>query len=575
MHINIITDRFNSTSLRAELPVPPHNVMSQAARRTTARLRFQDRGRFKLRAFLIAIVSLACVGAGILANNTVILLIGCLGLPIAIYYFLLLTPSQLESLANQADSECERALSQFAAECTEAAMRFTAAASSALERECQSGVSSGASLASVAEFKVQAKSAFMGCENAAAQQLAGCQSNINTLRQNVQNKRNAYAAVCRQTKAKFIAGPARRAARDLIDAIINLAERRLGETMLKAESQSFRKLVEETSDVPQADAACPVPRETPIFQLPPWLGTPLPGREVLEEEARKLVDANIKTIRAKLVQTGNAAQLDEILNHEVDRLFASASGPASVEECVVRLNGSGRAWARSVLSEAAPLAAQETFPDKRHHKKVFLLTAGATESSAFENVRATVPEQWTEVVAQDHPASEMVCITVEEATSFAEYPEIVGLMNELRALPDEEFDALTTVCDPQVLREFFPERTEADCSPAPLLASALVFEIIRRSGAQNYSYDGEIVGKGCQGTLAALKDATLAARIQNEVMRQVSAEGLVSATTKLAEAKKSATKYVPKDFAGRTQFCQWIDDAITHLNRRLINPQIN
>src|SRR6185437_14683238 len=98
MNINAINERFSPAAFRAELPSAPHNTMSQSARRATARLRFQDRGRYSLRAIIIAIIALACVLAGILANNTVVLFGGCLGLPIAIYYFILLTPSQLESL---------------------------------------------------------------------------------------------------------------------------------------------------------------------------------------------------------------------------------------------------------------------------------------------------------------------------------------------------------------------------------------------------------------------------------------------------------------------------------------------
>jgi len=569
MNINAINERFSPAAFRAELPSAPHNTMSQSARRATARLRFQDRGRYSLRAIIIAIIALACVLAGILANNTVVLFGGCLGLPIAIYYFILLTPSQLESLANQADADCEHAISHFAAQCQEASVQFAFGASGVIERECQSAVSSGSSLGDIGSFKNDIKTAFMTCENQAVEQLASRQAGISTLRQTVQQKRNGFAAVCRQTKAKFVAGPTRRAARELIDAIIDLAEARLDEAATKAEAQTFRDLVERMSDVAQVDAVSLESSKEASLQLPPWLGTPLPSPELLEEDARTLVNANLKSIRAKLVQNGSAAQIDEILAQEVERLFANPPGPSSVEDCIVRMNGSGRGWARGVLSEAAPLAAQETFPDKRHHKKVFLMTAGAAESSAYENLRAALPEQWTEVVAQNHPANEMVCIVAEEATSYAEFPEVVGLLSELRALPQEDFDALATVCDPQVLRDFYPERTEADCSPAPLLASALVFGIIRRSGAQNYSYDAEIIGKGCQATLVSLKDPALSDRISKEVMQQVSSEGLVSALDKLREAKQFASKYVPKEFAGRHEFHRWIDEAIDLFKRRL------
>jgi hypothetical protein len=295
---------------------------------------------------------------------------------------------------------------------------------------------------------------------------------------------------------------------------------------------------------------------------------------VLEAEGIALAEANIKSIRARLVQNGSTTAANEIIHAEVDRIFANAvPATVSVEDCVSQLNGDARKWARGVLNEAKPLASLETFPDKIHHKKVFLMASGAAESSAYRNVQAAVPEQWTDVVAQNHPSSELVCIVAEECTSYAEYPEIVNLFSEIRGLPEDEFNALATICDPKVLREFYPERTENDCSPGRLLAGALVFEVIRRSGSQNYVYDGDIIGKGCQAALEALRDSTLATEMEQELIRRVSSEGLVSATTKLNEAKQRATVFVPKEFAGRDQFCEWIDESVTHFNRRLAKSQ--
>jgi len=50
-------------------------------------------------------------------------------------------------------------------------------------------------------------------------------------------------------------------------------------------------------------------------------------------------------------------------------------------------------------------------------------------------------------------------------------------------------------------------------------------------------------------------------------------QGLVSALDKLSEAKQCATKYVPKEFAGRHEFNRWIDEAIDLFKRRLAKAE--
>src|SRR5205807_966502 len=115
-------------------------------------------------------------------------------------------------------------------ECHMAAAKFVSAACAAVQRESQSAVASGSALAAIAEFKDEVKAAFLTNEDEATKELAARQANANACRENLQRKRTAFASACRQTRAKLIPGPARRAAREVIDSVASLAQARLDET---------------------------------------------------------------------------------------------------------------------------------------------------------------------------------------------------------------------------------------------------------------------------------------------------------------------------------------------------------
>lgn len=567
MNTTQIIDRFGTAPFRAEIAIAPHNSVSQLARRARESLRLRDRFRYAPRAIVVAVVAIACLFAGLLSHSDLLVLIGCLGLPVTLYFVLRFSPEQIERQVAQTEADCERVVPQYDSQCQVATEKFATTAHIAIQRENKLAVQSGSSLAEIAAFKGEIKTAFLAMEAQSAEELAARLSQVKACRDGLQRKRSHLSTVCRNPKAKLFPGPARRAGTDVLAALAMLSAARIDESVVKAEVLAFKRIGELTDQLPQASPLGGQVGTALLAELPVWLGTQLPSRQILEVEAKKLVDANIKTIRSKLVEMGDGEAPGKIVQQEIDRLFQGRlPGPNSIEDCIGQLNGDGRNWADRLMKEGSPLARLNPFPDKTRHKKVFLLTAAASESAAYRNLHEALPEQSTALVARDHPPTELLCLVVEECTTYAEYPEIVNLPSEVRALSAEEFVALATVCAPQCLREFFPERTEQDCSPAPLLAGALTFGVIIRSGAQNYSYDGQILAKGFRATMDALKDSRLAAPIADRVMRQVSAEGLTSAVAKLNEAKKRTTSFVPKEFA--SEFCRAIDDADAHLSRR-------
>ncbi|MGD0816336.1 MAG: hypothetical protein ABSA83_22315 [Verrucomicrobiota bacterium] len=277
MNTNLITDRFGTSAFRAELPSAPHNTTAQFTRRAAGLLRFGDRWRYAPRSAIIAIIATSCLLAGVLSNNAILVLIGCLGLPFALYYLLRLSPLQLEQRAAQVESDCDRTVTQFENACRVAVASFASTAFMGVQRECQSAVANGFSLAAIADFKKDVKEAFVLSESNASKELAARQQNVTICREQLQRKRNVFAAVCQQRKSALVAGPARRVAREVIESLASLSEARLNEVAMKAEAQAFHEIVERMEEAPQVTDQAPTLPAEAAYQLPVWLGTPMPS----------------------------------------------------------------------------------------------------------------------------------------------------------------------------------------------------------------------------------------------------------------------------------------------------------
>ena len=96
---------------------------------------------------------------------------------------------------------------------------------------------------------------------------------------------------------------------------------------------------------------------------------------------------------------------------------------------------------------------------------------------------------------------------------------------------------------------------------------ARVFNVMQRSGSEDYIVEEVIIAKGYRAALEALTlDQVLAANVAAQVEAVVSGEGISAALGKLNSAKSEASSFVPKEFV--KLFKSGVDEAIAELNRR-------
>ena len=560
-----LIDRYGSASLRAELPLAPHVEIANLARRSCSILHLRDRWKFVGKALLLALVAFALLFAGVLTHNDILVVCAFLAFAAAFALAFRLSPTRLEAQVGQTEGDIEKAVSAFDAECQNAARSFAATAVMAAKDEAQGLVRDGASFAALGEWREATRDGFHNLESDSAATLSACQEAVNNCRTDLQRQRKCLAGAGRGLKAQFIPGAARRAARDAIGAAVRLGEARIEEAMTKAQVHAYHSIAECVRNISCGDSVEMTTATGPALESPPvWLGTSLPPTEELEAEAERLVADNITAIRAKLIESEDK----DALTTEVKQLLTNSSpGPHSVEEYVAGLNGDGAEWAERVLREATPFAPVSPIAGKPRFRKLLAMTSHGSDSAVFRNIREALSDQALHIVARDHPQSDVLCLEDEWGLCAGEFPEVAELIKEFRSLPPEEQALLCTACDASELRNFFPELPEDHTRPTRLLASARVFDVIQRSGSEDYVFDERIIAKGYRGALEALThDQALAAGVATRVESVVSGDGVSAALTKLVAAKSGPSAFVPKEYV--KLFKAGVEEAAMELNRR-------
>ncbi len=559
--ITQLTDRYGSASLRAELPPAPHGEIANLARRACTILHQRDRWKYVGKALLMALVAFAFLFAGVISRNDSLVLCAFLGFVAAIVLAFRLSPARLDGQAAQTEGDMERVISSFDIECQIVARSFSAAARDSIKQEGQNLIQTGFSLVELAKWREETRNLFHQMESKNATGLSACQEVVKTAREELRRKRHCLTNAGRGLRAQFIPGRARRAARDAVNAGAQLAEARIEEGIVKAQVHATHAIAEHLASGDSIKVTVSNTQE--LQRTPVWLGTPLPSAEALEAEASQLVENNIKSLRAKIIESGDK----EALTAEIENLFNdSLLGPRSVEEYVASLNGDGGEWAERILREATPFSPVSPFAGKPRFRKLLVMTAGSTNSAVFRNLREALSDQALQIVAREHPDTDVLCVEDEWCLCAGEFPEIVELIKEFRALPAAQQSLLCTACEPADLRSFFPELPQDHTRPTRLLASARVFNVIRRSGSENYALDEVIIGKGYRAALETITlDHALTANIAARVEAVVSRDGVSAALAKLSSAMNDAASFVPKEFV--KLFKAGVNEAVIELNR--------
>ena len=566
MKINDIVERFCPVSLRASFPPGPYANLANITRR--ACLRLGDRWFYLRTAICVAFFAGGFLLAGIIVSHSFLVLLGLLGFALSVALVFRLAPGKLNDQTIQAEAEAERTVTDYANTCKSGAEAFVASAMDAIERESQSAMRDGGTLAEMAEYKEDAKDAFLTIQSECAAGLAARQAQSRAAQEEVQRKRGQLTAICGGWKAMFIPGPARRAAREVLNSISNCSAARLAEVTAKAEVQVYQAILQSLDTLPMIPTVESPASSLPAPAGPVWIGTPIPPTETLQRAARELVEANVKTIREKVVVNSEQQSPGETVTQEIeDLLETNLSGTQSVEQHVLSLNGGAKDWAERVLREAMPFSPITPHVGRIRHRKCWCVTAGAASSAVFLNLKDSLSDQSAKLFALENSSAQMLFFDEERGVTPGEFDELKGLFDAFRALPPAERRLLVTACNPEDLINFYPEFAFDENRPLRLLACSLVFGVIRRDGSETYTFESEIIGKGFGATLEAIKiDRRLAANVSGNLETTISSGGLAAATAKLKTAKEQALSHVPKAFV--KPFQTGIDDALAELNRR-------
>jgi hypothetical protein len=426
----------------------------------------------------------------------------------------------------------------------------------------------GATLAEMTDWKEGAKDAFLSIRSECATAMTAIQARGNAAQEDLQRKRGQLNAACQGWKAMFIPGPARRAAREVLNAISKCCDFRLAEATSKAELQAYQAILEGLDMLPTVQAIEAQASLCQFPEMPIWIGTAVPSPEILRSAAIERVDANIKLIREKIIAASGQQSPEQVVQQEIDQIFrGSLPGAKSVEEHVLSLNGGGKEWAERVRREALPFSPLTPHVGRIRHCKSWCMTANGADSAVFRNLKGSLSDQATKLFALEGSSSQMLFFDEERGVTPGEFDELPGLFDAFRSLPPREQRLLCTACDPDDLINFYPERGRDENRPLRLLACALVFGLISRNGAELYMFCGEVIGKGFGSTLEAIKvDQRLAVNIASKLETTMSSEGSAAAAAKLKSAREQASSFAPKGFL--KAFQAGIDDALGELNRR-------
>jgi hypothetical protein len=566
MKTNEIIERFSAASLSAGLPPAPYAAISNITRCACMRLR--DRWFYVSSAACVLLFASGFLVAGVMINHSVLVLTGFGGFVLAIGLLFRLSPGKLIEQTMRAEAESERTVAAFAGSCQNVAENFGDSALEAFKKEAQSAMRDGDTLSEMAEFKEAARVAFLGLQSGGMAALTTNQVQCKAAQEQLQLKRGQLAAASQGWKPLFVAGPARRAAREVLNAVSKCSEARVAETTAKAEVRAYQVILDGLDTLPlivtvDAPTALCISPTTPV-----WVGTTVPPFETLRATAVELVESKVKSIREKVIANSGQQTAEQTVKEEIESLFANGiPGAQSVEEHVESLNGDANEWAERVLREAQPFSPITPHVGRIRHRKCWCIAANAAGSASFRNLRESLSDQTAKLFPLEGPSAQMLFFDEERGVTPGEFDEFKPLFDAFRSLSAQEQRLLITACEPDDLIHFYPEFSRDENRPARLLACSLVFDVISRNGAELYLFEGVSIGKGFGTTLEALKvDQRLAAAISTKLESTTSNLGSATTAAKLKTARDQATSRVPKAYV--KAFQAGIDDALGELNRR-------
>jgi len=526
----------------------------------------RDRGRFTLVAGVCGAVGAGSLAVWVMTAWPLWLVLGGLFLLTALLSALWLSPPHIEALICQVQREYQRLQEAYAAECSQASNGMLPKVTQALEADAVGAAHSGADFRAVREDLLQ----FIGeLESETAQNVAtqeALREDVARSGEETERLRRRLVAASTGLASRLI--PLyRKEARAVLHSIKLMHEHACKSVRLDASTKLLRALSDEARRL-QTSIDSVLNLDLAHHQLPDQvgsaMGSPLPPRKELEDEARQRMDRNLTEHRSRVLESliaGNPPLAS--LEQSVDEEFAANPGWAtSVPEYVDGLNGNLGSFAEVFWLEANEQLPVKTRPGQIRFR-VALLIGPSSTSPCFQAIARRCRDVTT-IGSTEHCPEELLAIPVEVNLTIGEVPELASIIQEFRALPLENQRKLITATPfvDEVLN-WFPERPQRNGQAGSLLDLATAMEIVKRDGSGQVMLEGELIAKGysaARDTLAENPD--LSAKITEVLRAKCEALGSSEVLRLLLKAKEAC----PVPSAETAQFRAHLDDEIARLS---------
>jgi hypothetical protein len=550
----------------SSIPPVPDAQFQRLALQYLQALPRRDRGRCTLLAVGLGGVSVCAVAAWIMTASGPWLLLGAICLFAALLSALWLVPARLETLICQIQREYHRLQEAYAAECLEALKGALTNVIQALKADAVGAVQSGSDFQKVRDSLVE----FIGeLESETGQNVATLESlreELTRSTEETERLRRRLAATSSGLASRFL--PLyRREARALLHSIKAMHERACKCERLDASLKLVQALSNEARRM-QANINLVLNLDLTHHQIPDQvgsaMGSPLPTRKELENQARQRMDRNLTEHRSRVLVNlfdGNPplASVEE----SVDGEFAANPGwAATVPDYVKELNGNLGSFAQVFWLEANEQLPVKTKPGKLRFR-VALLIGPSSTSPCFQTIARRCRDVAT-IGSTEHCPEELLAIPVEVNLTIGEVPELASIIEEFRALPVENQRKLITAT-PFVddLLNWFPERSQRSSQADGLLDSAVAMEIVKRDGSGQVMFNGELIAKGYSAARNMLaENPDLSAKIADALRAKCDSLGSSEVLRLLLKAKEAC----PVPSAETAQFRAHLDDEIARLS---------
>lgn len=306
------------------------------------------------------------------------------------------------------------------------------------------------------------------------------------------------------------------------------------------------------------------------------LGSPLPPKSELQQEARQCVDKHLPQLRCRVlagVLDGQSPQaaMDAAIENGISTW---PHPPTTVSAYADRLNGKLDRFGEQFWLEASEQLPVRVRPGRQRFR-VGILMGPPPTSQLFQAVARRCRDVATvgsaEMGNPEHGDEELLGLSIEVGLSILEVPELASLLEEFRALPIETQRKFITCCpDPDAVLAFRPELPNTGRNDASsLLDTALALQLLTRDGSAQLLWDGVLVARGYTNAQRAIADdPDLAAKIAEAIRSKSQKLGSSEVIQLLREAKKSALVPV----AHTATFRAHLDEQIARLTQ---NPAVS